>query len=253
MIKTPSTLNKNTFNQLSENTLILAVICSFLLHVLLVAIIPNIKFDTIKKAPDTLNVELVQPKKTESAATQEQPKPEQPKPTEKIKPAPEPIKPPLKSSPKPKLEPDSVQNLPPAQTELPPPAVIAVAPKIDKPPVITVPPPEPPKEPLDNDDAYNAAKGSYRSGVQKEIQRNLRYPKMAEKHRVTGVAKVEIVLDKEGNISSVSIVSSSGNDALDAEAVAVINRSNIKQYMSKILSGRIDRITIPVSFTLPEE
>ena len=243
--------NSSATSEFREGTLIWAIVCSFLLHILLVAIIPNIKFDAIKKVPDTLNVELVQPKKTEPVAMPEQPKPEEPKPIEKIKPTPEPIKPLPKVLPKP--EPVQDSKPPPIQAEPQPPAVITAAPKIDKPSVIAVPPPEPPKATLDNDDAYNAAKGSYRSGVQKEIQRNLRYPKMAEKHRVTGIAKVEIVLDKEGNVSSVSIVSSSGNDSLDAEAIAVISRSNLKQYMNKTLSGRIDRITIPVSFTLSEE
>ena len=243
--------NSSATSEFRESTLIWAIVCSFLLHILLVAVIPNFKFDAIKKVPDTLNVELVQPKKTEPVAMPEQPKPEEPKPIEKIKPTPEPIKPLPKVLPKP--EPVQDSKPPPIQAEPQPPAVITAAPKIDKPSVIAVPPPEPPKEMLDNDDAYNAAKGSYRSGVQKEIQRNLRYPKMAEKHRVTGVAKVEIVLDKEGNVSSVSIVSSSGNDSLDAEAIAVISRSNLKQYMNKTLSGRIDRITIPVSFTLSEE
>ncbi len=243
--------NSTATSEFRESKLIWAIVCSFLLHILLVAVIPNFKFDVIKKVPDTLNVELVQPKKTEPVAMLEQPKPEKPKPIEKIKPTPEPIKPLPKVLPKP--EPVQDSESPPIQAEPQPPAVITATPKIDKPSVITVPPPEPPKETLDNDDAYNAAKGSYRSGVQKEIQRNLRYPKIAEKHRVTGVAKVEIVLDKEGNVSSVSIVSSSGNDSLDAEAIAVISRSNLKQYMNKTLSGRIDRITIPVSFTLSEE
>lgn len=244
---------KNT--SLNENTLIWAVICSVLLHILFFVVVPNVKFEAIKKLPDVLKVELVQPKKPAPIVVPEPPKPELPKPeaakpVEKIKSLPKPIKPPPKDLPK--LRPESELQPAPAEPP-PPPTVIAAAPKNESPPVFTTPPPEPLKEKPDNDDAYNVAKGSYRSSVQKEIQRNLRYPKMAQKHHVSGLAKVEIVIDAEGNVSAVSVVSSSGNDSLDAEAVAVISRSNLKQYMNKLLSGKIDRITIPVSFTLPEE
>lgn len=243
----------------NENRLIGAVISSIILHILFFVVVPNVKFDVIKKLPDVLKVEIVQPKKPVPALVPEPPKPEVAKPVEKIKPAPEPIKPkPIKPAPKdlpkPQLEPVQKSKPQPVQTEPPPiPAVITAAPKTESSPTFVTPTPEPPKEKPDNDDAYNAAKGSYRSSVQKEIQRNLRYPKMAQKHHVSGVAKVEIVLDAEGNISSVSVVSSSGNDSLDAEAVAVINRSNLEQYMNKMLKGKIDRIIIPVSFTLPDE
>ena len=225
--------------------------------------VPNVKFDVIKTLPDVLTVEIVQPKKPVpvpvAVVVPEPPKPEVARPVEKLKPAPEPIKPkPIKPAPKdwpkPQSKPVQESKPQPVQAEPPPiPAVITTAPKTESPATFIAPTPEPPKEKPDNDDAYNAAKGSYRSSVQKEIQRNLRYPKMAQKHHVSGVAKVEIVLDAEGNISTVSVVSSSGNDSLDAEAVAVINRSDLKQYMNKMLKGKIDRIIIPVSFTLPDE
>ncbi len=233
--------------------LIWAIICSFLLHILLVAVIPQFKFEPSKKVPDVLKVEIVQPKKPELVEVI-QPKIEPIKPVEQIKPKVESIKPPPKTIPKTEpipareAKPEVTQHEPP-----PPPAVIAVTPKADAVPAITVPPPEPVKEKPVNDDAYNAAKGSYKSSVQKEIQRNLHYPKMAEKRRITGVAKVEIHLDKEGNVTSVSVISSSGNDSLDAEAIAVIKRSDLKQFMNDTLADRINPLIMPISFTLPEE
>ena len=223
--------------------------------------VPNVKYDVIKTLPDVLTVEIVQPKKPVPVAVvvPEPPKPEVAKPVEKIKPAPEPIKPkPIKQAPKdllkPLPEPIQGSKSQPAPSEpLATPAAISAAPKTESPPTFIAPPPEPPKEKPDNEDAYNAAKGSYRSSVQKEIQRNLRYPKMAQKRHLSGVVKVEIVLDAEGNISAVNVVSSTGNDSLDAEAVAIINRSSLQQYMNKMLKGKIDRIIIPVSFALPDE
>ncbi len=233
--------------------LIWAIICSILLHILFFVVVPNFKFDTIKKIPDVLKVELVQPKKPEPVQVIK-PKIEPPKPTEPIKPKPESIKPLQKTTSKTELIPAKENKPEVAQSEPPPPpAVIAVTPKTDAAPAIAVPTPEPVKEKPVNDDAYNAAKGSYKSSVQKEIQRNLHYPKMAEKRRITGVAKVEIHLDKEGNVTSVSVISSSGNDSLDAEAIAVIKRSDLKQFMNDTLADRINPLTMPISFTLPEE
>ena len=239
-------------SEVGESTLIWAIVCSFLLHILLVAIIPNFKFDALKKIPDVLKVEIVQPKKPEPVKLIE-PAPELPKP-EPIKPKPELAKPLPKIIPK--IEPIPAKENKPevTQTEPPPkPTVIAVAPKPDTTPVIVVPAPEPPKEKPLNDEAYNSAKSSYKSSVQKEIQRNLRYPKMAEKRRITGVAKVEIHLDREGNVTSVTVISSSGNDSLDAEAIAVIKRSDLKQYMNDTLADRINPLIMPISFTLPDE
>ena len=239
-------------SEVGESTLIWAIVCSFLLHILLVAIIPNFRFDALKKVPDVLKVEIVQPKKPEPVKLIE-PAPELPK-QEPIKPKPELAKPLPKIIPKTEPIPAKVNKSEVTQTEPPPkPTVIAVTPKVDTTPAIVVPAPEPPKEKPLNDEAYNSAKSSYKSSVQKEIQRNLRYPKMAEKRRITGVTKVEIHLDREGNVTSVTVISSSGNDSLDAEAIAVIKRSDLKQYMNDTLADRINPLIMPISFTLPDE
>lgn len=235
-----------------ESTIIWAVICSILLHVLLVAVIPEFKFEPFRKVPDVLKVEIVQPKKPEPVAVIK-PKIEPPKPVEQLIPKAEPIKPLPKTIPKTEPIPAKENKPEVVQAEPPPqPAVIAVTPKADATPA-TVPIAEPVKEKPVNDEAYNAAKSSYKSSVQKEIQRNLHYPKMAEKRRITGVAKVEIHLDKEGNVTSVTVINSSGNDSLDAEAIAVIKRSDLKQFMNDTLAERINPLTMPISFTLPDE
>ena len=242
--------NSTATSEFGESTLIWAIVCSFLLHILLVAVIPNFKFDALKKVPDVLKVEIVQPKKPEPVKLIE-PVPEPPKPAEPIK---EPAKPLPKTIPKTEPIPAKENKPEVTQTEPPPkPNVIAVTPKAETVPGIVVPAPEPPKEKPLNDEAYNSAKNSYKSSVQKEIQRNLRYPKMAEKHRITGVAKVGIHLDREGNVTSVTVINSSGNDSLDAEAIAVIKRSDLKQYMNDMLADRINPLIMPISFTLPDE
>lgn len=245
--------NSTATSSFGESTLIWAIVCSFLLHILLVAVIPNFKFDALKKVPDVLKVEIVQPKKPEPVKLIE-PVPEPPKPAEPVKPKPALAKPLPKITPKTEPIPAKENKPEVTQTEPPPkPTIIAVTPKADTTPVIVVPTPEPPKDKPLNDEAYNSAKSSYKSSVQKEIQRNLRYPKMAEKRRITGVAKVEIHLDREGNVMSVTVISSSGNDSLDTEAISVIKRSDLKQYMNDTLAERINPLIMPISFTLPEE
>jgi periplasmic protein TonB len=234
---------------ISESTLIWAIICSILLHILFFVVVPNFKFDVINKIPDKLTVEIVQPKKPEPVVI-----PEPPKPIEPVAPQPEQIKPlskkELKSEPKPvESKPEPIQAEPP-----PPPAIIAVTPKVDVAPEIKVPPPppEPPKR-IEADDAeYNAAKSTFRDNIQLEAARNLRYPKIAESRHISGKAKVEIKFDKEGNVTAATIINSSGNTSLDAEALAVIKRSDFRPYMKEALSSRIDSITIAiaVAFTL---
>ena len=224
-----------------------------MLHILLVMVIPTFKFDVTKKVPNVLKVELVQAKKPAPVEVIK-PNIEPPNPVEQIKPKAQPIKPLPKITPKTKPVPAKENKPEVTQTEPPPkPTVIAVTPKADTTPAIVAPNPEPPKEKPENDEAYNSAKSSYKSNVQKEIQRNLHYPKMAEKRRITGLAKVEIHLDKAGNVTSVTVISSSGNDSLDAEAIAVIKRADLKQYMNDTLADRINPLTMPISFTLPEE
>ena len=233
--------------------LIWAVICSILLHVLFFVVVPNFKFDTIKKVPELLTVEIVQPKKPEAAPVV---LPEPPKAIEPIKP--EPIKPlpekpiPIKEA---KLEPKPVESKPePTPAEPPPPAVISATPKADAPSEIKVPPPppEPPKKIEPNDGEINAARDAYTQNVQSELRRNIRYPKIAESRGIQGVAKVKISIDKEGNVIDVVILESSGNASLDDGAIATVKRSNLKQFYPEILRGRSYTFTTPVSFTLTD-
>jgi periplasmic protein TonB len=239
---------KNT--ALNESTLIWAIVCSILLHILFFVVVPNVKFDAIKKIPDVLKVEIVQPKKPESVVI-----PEPPKPIEPIKQAPEPIKPLPKKvlSPEPKpieSKPEPLQHEPP-----PPPSVITAAPKNDvAPPEITVPqpPPEPPKKTEPSDDEINAAKGTFTQNVEDELKRNHRYPRVAQQRSIEGIVKVKIILDKEGNVINIAVIESSGNSILDEGAIATVKRSNLKQFYPKILHGRDYEFSTRIAFRLAD-
>ena len=237
----------------SESTLIWAVICSLLLHVLLAVVLPNFNFDISEEKPQPLTVEIMQPTPPAPVVlpepTVQEPEPIKPEPIKKeVKPITEPIKPVKQKSP----EPAPVQETEPTPAEPPPPAVITAAPKVDAPPVIVVPPPEPTIKTGPSEDEINAAKATFTENVQTELRRNHRYPTIAEKRGIQGEAKVKIVLDKEGNVVSVTIVESSGNDSLDQGAIATVKRSNLRKFYPSILQGRTYEITVPISFTIAD-
>lgn len=244
--------NARGHSSLSEHTLIWATICSVLLHVLLVAVVPDFKFEVRKDIPQPLTVEIMQPTPPAPVALPEPvvSEPIEPEPIKKeVKPITEPIKPIRKKSP----EPAPIEEASPEPVTAdspPPPSVITAAPKTDAPPVITVPPPEPPINTGPSGDEINAAKATFTENVVAELRRNHRYPKIAERRGIQGEAKVKIVLDKEGNILSVIVIESSGNDSLDQGAIATVKRSNLKQFYPTILHGRNYELTVPVSFTI---
>jgi periplasmic protein TonB len=238
--------NSTADTKFSESTLIWAVICSILLHILFFVVVPNFKFDAIKKIPDQLTVEIVQPKKPEPVVI-----PEPPKPIDPIKPQPEQIKPlPKKEL---KLEPKPIETRPePMQHEPPPPTVITAAPKVEGPPVITVPPPEPPKKIEPSDADINAAKNTYIQNVENELKRNHRYPKIAVQRGIQGEVKIKIIIDKEGNVVASTVLESSKNATLDEGALATVNRSNLKRFYPEILHGRDYEFTTLIAFTLTD-
>ena len=124
--------NSNGHSNFSESTLIWAVICSILLHVLLAVVLPNFKFETTEnKQPQPLTIEIMQP--TPLAPVVE-PVPIKPEPVKKeIKPITEPVKPIQKKSP----EPIPIQEANPEPTLAePPPTVITATSKADATPVI---------------------------------------------------------------------------------------------------------------------
>lgn len=247
-------------SSLNQSTIIWAIISSILLHLLIFVAVPNFKLDIIKKLPDVLKVELVQPKMPEPIAEVIEPlvpekvvpepiKPEPIKPKE-IKP--DPVKKLIEPKPAQKVEQTLPEALPeakpePVQIEPQVPVVIAATPKAEEKPIFVAPQPQP--EPVSEED-IGAARSAYIKSVHQELKRNHRYPKMAERNGISGEVRVEIKFDKEGNVVSTNVVESSGNASLDEGALATVSRSNFKQYMKKILVGHIDTIVVPIVFTL---
>ena len=237
-------------SSLNESTIIWAVTCSILLHILFFVVVPNFKFDVTKKIPEPLTVEIVNPKPPEAVVI-----PEPPKPVEKIKPAPERIKPLPKKELKP--EPTPVQNIrpepEPTQAKPPsPPSVITAAPKVDAPPIITAPPPppEPPKKIEPSQDDINAALGQYGSTLGRAIAKHKQYPKIAQMRGWQGDCLLDLKLDGSGNVLSASVKESSGHEALDNQALEMARKAAPFPAPPDVLRDRSFNLTVPVSFKL---
>lgn len=226
-----------------ESTIIWAVIASILLHMLLMIIVPNVKFDEIK-IPNVLEIEL---KKPEPPAIV----PEPPKPIEPPKPEPiKEVKP--KITPKPIIKPIEAPSK--IEQEAPPPPspvdkVIAIEPVIESKPEVIAPTPieipEPPPQ-VDMDSALN----EYGGLLGRAIAKHKQYPKIAQMRGWQGDVIVDLKLNGDGNVLSAKVHESSGHEALDKQALEMVKKASPFPTPPEALRGRTFNITVPVSFKL---
>lgn len=230
--------------------LIWALICSILLHVLLAVVIPNVKFNSVKK-PDVLKVELVtKPEPPPVVKPQPiQPKPEQAKPKIEPKPEPKPIAKPL---------PTVIKNEPtPHQPQLTPTEVIAVSPKPDAAPSpvppapVTIPEPPKPAEPSQAD--MSAAHDSYGNTLWGAIGKYKQYPKIAQMRGWQGEVIVELQLDGNGKLKSKKILKGSGYDILDKQALDMVDKAAPFPAPPEALRNSSFTIKVPIPFKLEEQ
>lgn len=85
----------------------------------------------------------------------------------------------------------------------------------------------------------------------KYIQENLIYPKLALKKQIQGRSICQFIVEKDGSISHIQVVRSSGNKSLDRAAIRVIK--TMPKWTPGRLQGKIVRTTyvIPVNFRIP--
>jgi periplasmic protein TonB len=236
-------------NSLNESTLIWAIVCSILLHILFAVVMPNFKFDVAKKIPDQLTVEIMQPKPLEPVVI-----PEPPAPIEQAKP--EPIKPLPKKISKPDPSPIKELSPEPVQTESPPPpAVIAVAPKVDTAPVITVPPPppEPPKPTGPSDGEIRAERNSYKALLTREIAKHQKYHPLAIQRGLEGTTVVTVEINSSGKIVNTHLCKSSGETLLDKSAVEAVKNLNtlpLPRFMEVFTISDDEQISCPENIVI---
>lgn len=169
----------------------------------------------------------------------EPPRPEPPKPA----PKPEAVKPPPKPAPRP----------------VPKPVVQPAEPAVAAPTAAPTAPPAPADAvdkataaPTPGADAATraAVTRTWQGELLGRLERVKRYPRAAEVRRREGVAVVGFVLDREGNLLEARLVRSSGDAALDAEALALPERARPLPPPPEHIGGARIEVVAPVRFTL---
>lgn len=216
-----------------------------LLHVLVAVVVPSFDFSNEPKKPQVLKIELQQPAPAAPAA--------EPLPPIDI---PEPPKPkPIKKKPKPVVKPKPIKKQAPIPVEQPEQEIIAVQPTAEEAPEVIVPPtpvepPPPPPPPGPTQADINSAKDAYGRLLGSAIAKHKSYPKIAQRRGWQGTALLDLKIDSDGNVLSANVRESSGHDALDKRALAMVKKASPFPAPPKALQGRSFNITVPVSFKL---
>ena len=82
------------------------------------------------------------------------------------------------------------------------------------------------------------------------LERNKRYPETAQSRREQGVAQVFFSLDRQGRVLESRVVRSSGANALDEEALALLRRAQPFPPPPRELAGDHVDLTVPIRFNL---
>jgi protein TonB len=91
---------------------------------------------------------------------------------------------------------------------------------------------------------------AWRSALIQKLQQAKRYPEAARAHGEQGVATIGFIMDRDGHVLSVKLVHSSGSDALDQEAVAMIHRAEPLPALPAGVGTNTLTLTVPVTFSL---
>jgi protein TonB len=91
---------------------------------------------------------------------------------------------------------------------------------------------------------------SWTSEIVALLERNKRYPPAAQARREYGVAQVVFTLDRSGHVIDSRVLHSSGAPALDAEALALLQRAQPFPPPPAELAGPQVNLTVPIRFNL---
>lgn len=96
--------------------------------------------------------------------------------------------------------------------------------------------------------ATDPAQANWQAQVLAHLERFKRYPRAAQRRRSEGVSLVEYAVDRTGSVQWARLVRSSGNKALDGEAVAAVQRASPLPAPPDDVQGDPVNITTPVEF-----
>ena len=99
-------------------------------------------------------------------------------------------------------------------------------------------------------DAPGGASIDYASRLRAWLEAHKTYPKRARMRREEGVVHVHFAVDRDGRLLRGDVVSSSGFASLDAEAMAMLDRSNPFPGAPHSVRGERIEVSTPVEFFL---
>ncbi|MBP6877795.1 MAG: energy transducer TonB [Phenylobacterium sp.] len=99
-------------------------------------------------------------------------------------------------------------------------------------------------------DARNGTSTDYASRLRAWLEAHKTYPKRARMRREEGVVHVHFAVDRQGRLLGGDVVRSSGYASLDAEAMAMLDRSNPFPGAPHAVRGERIEVSTPVEFFL---
>lgn len=99
-------------------------------------------------------------------------------------------------------------------------------------------------------DARNGTSLDYASRLRAWLEAHKTYPKRARMRREEGVVHVHFAVDRQGRLLGGDVVRSSGYASLDAEALAMLGRSNPFPGAPHTVRGERIEVSTPVEFFL---
>jgi len=97
------------------------------------------------------------------------------------------------------------------------------------------------------------ARQFYVSDLLKKIFSSTRYPKKALDKNLEGNVRISVVINRQGNVISTSLLQSSGVDILDEAALEAVNKAAPYPATPDAVSGATFEFTAPLKFVLPKK
>ena len=100
------------------------------------------------------------------------------------------------------------------------------------------------------DQKNSQAVATWRSQILALVERNKRYPEAARSRREQGITQVRFTLDRNGIVGDARVTQSSGSDALDGEAIALLKRAQPFPAPPDTFAGDVVAVRLPIRFTV---
>ena len=86
--------------------------------------------------------------------------------------------------------------------------------------------------------------------VQKTIAQKWKYPEKARQAGIEGIVKLRFIIEENGDVSSIEITESSGNDLLDKASIAVLRNAAPFPQIPKSFDDTTIKIKIGLEYKL---